>query len=400
MLIVHIENFYKLVVSKTTNLKSFIADQGLTVFILLILFVISFIIQLIFYALYYRRAILGKNSSEPSDHSAGEPVSIIICARNEAENLKKNLPLILEQDYPHFEVIVVDDHSEDETEDVLAYFAAKYTRLRIAKVKNEPKFIQGKKLALMIGIKAAKNDWLLLTDADCQPAGKNWLAMMQKNFRKSTSIVLGYGAYRSKPGFLNMVIRYETAFTAMQYFGMAKAGKPYMGVGRNLAYRKSLFFSNNGFGCHTGLQSGDDDLFVNSTANGSNTAVEMNPDSFTYSDPKETFNGWYRQKQRHLTTASRYNQDSKARLIAENVSRMILLISSLALIICSPYIYIILAAYFIIVIIKSMIFSQFCNLLNERYLILPSLILEPVFPFFYSFLHASNYLKRNKTVWK
>jgi cellulose synthase/poly-beta-1,6-N-acetylglucosamine synthase-like glycosyltransferase len=327
-------------------------------------------------------------------------VSIIICARNEAENLKKYLPLILEQDYKNFQVIVVDDRSEDETEIILNDFATKYPHLVVSQVKNDPKFTHGKKLALLLGIKASSNEWLLMTDADCCPASDKWLSLMQKNFKKDTEIVLGYGGYRKEPGLLNLIIRFETAFNAMIYFSMARAGKPYMGVGRNLAYRKSLFFNNNGFATHTGLSSGDDDLFVNETAHADNTAIEMHPDSFTWSDSEKKLINWIRQKKRHLTTSVRYRSGSKFRLILENLSRVILLISFIVLIAESSLVFYILAAFLLLYLFKAIIFKIVFNRLNERYLFLPSLIIEPLMPVFYSFLHLGNFIERDRIKWK
>ena len=364
------------------------------------LFIFAFIIQAFFYIFYFRKAILKKSIIESKNSSTNNPVSIIICARNEAENLKKNLPLILEQDYPNFEVIVVDDRSEDETEEILNEFASKYSHLKISRVKNEPKFIYGKKLALMLGIKSAVNEWLLFTDADCKPAGNQWLSMMQRNFNQNTDIVLGYGGYLKEPGFLNMIIRFETAYTAMLYFGMARSGKPYMGVGRNLAYRKSLFFKNNGFATHTNLASGDDDLFVNETANAGNTAIEIHPGSFTWSVAEKNFKDWYRQKKRHLTTGSRYKKGTKFRLILENLSRVILLISFIFLLVKSPFTYYVIGAYCILYLFKTFIFKSVFKQLNERFLFLSSFILEPFFPLFYSFIHFRNFIDRKRTVWK
>jgi cellulose synthase/poly-beta-1,6-N-acetylglucosamine synthase-like glycosyltransferase len=329
-----------------------------------------------------------------------DAVSVIICARNEAENLKKNLPLILEQDYKNFEVIVVNDRSEDETEDVLNKLASKYSHLKISTVRDDPKFTCGKKLALTLGIKASANEWLLLTDADCIPASKDWLSLMQRNFSQKTEIVIGYGGYIKEPGLLNLIIRFETAFTALFYLGLAKAGKPYMGVGRNLAYRKSLFFRNNGFATHTALTSGDDDLFVNETATSENTVIEMHPDSFTWSSAETSYIDWYRQKKRHLSTGSRYKTGSKYRLILENLSRVILLISFVILLSKHTAVNFVLIVFVSFLIYKSLVFKIFFSRLNERYLFLPSLILEPLIPYFYSYLHYRNFIERSRNKWK
>ncbi|MCB0679003.1 MAG: glycosyltransferase [Saprospiraceae bacterium] len=232
------------------------------------------------------------------------PVSVIICARNEAPRLRERLPAILRQQYSDFEVLVVDHHSTDDTAAVLAGLAGEYPQLRILQAKTEA--TAGKKEALTQGIAAARHDLLLLTDADCRPASPFWLQRMAAKAGQRTQLVLGYGPYEKRPGLLNAFVRFEAAYTALQYFAFALAGLPYMGVGRNLLYDRSLFRQTGGFAGHTELASGDDDLFVNAVATGSNTRICLQPEAFTWSEPKTTCRDYVRQKRRHLSTAVRY----------------------------------------------------------------------------------------------
>ncbi len=210
---------------------------------------------------------LARIKVEEIPEKASEPISVIICARNEAKNLLQNLPLILEQNYPDFEVVVVNDRSWDGTKEVLDDFAKNYNNLKIVTVGEGAKFIAGKKFAATMGIKAAAHNWLVFTDADCYPASNNWLMDMQPPDDDAKEIVLGYSPYLKKDGLLNALIRFETFFTAVNYLSFALKGMPYMGVGRNMAYKKSLFFENKGFAAHMHIPSGDDDLFVNANAN-------------------------------------------------------------------------------------------------------------------------------------
>ena len=232
------------------------------------------------------------------------PVSVIICARNEAPRLRERLPAILRQQYSDFEVLVVDHHSTDDTAAVLAGLAGEYPQLRILQAKTEA--TAGKKEALTQGIAAARHDLLLLTDADCRPASPFWLQRMAAKAGQRTQLVLGYGPYEKRPGLLNAFVRFEAAYTALQYLAFALAGLPYMGVGRNLLYDRSLFRQTGGFAGHTELASGDDDLFVNAVATGSNTRICLQPEAFTWSEPKTTWRDYVRQKRRHLSTAVRY----------------------------------------------------------------------------------------------
>jgi glycosyltransferase involved in cell wall biosynthesis len=243
------------------------------------------------------------------------PVSIIVCAKNELQNLQKNLPKLVNQDYPYFEIVVIDDASIDDSVAFLEQFVKENPIVRLVKVENNEAFWGNKKFALTLGIKAAKNEFLVFTDADCYPSSNKWLQEITSKFTNQKSIVLGYGAYEKKKGsFLNKLIRFETLFTAIQYFSYAKIGKPYMGVGRNLAYKKQTFFEANGFVNHMKIRSGDDDLFVNEIGNKQNIAVCITPESFTISSPKKTYKSWVKQKRRHVSTAKYYKTSDKVKL--------------------------------------------------------------------------------------
>jgi biofilm PGA synthesis N-glycosyltransferase PgaC len=266
-------------------------------------------IQILYYLFFFLRLATYKGKAQAPVKE--EPVSIIICARNEIANLKKNLPLILEQEYPDYEVIVASDNSWDGTSDFISEMMLKYPHLREVKYVENERYPKGKKFVLTLAIKASKHELLLLTDADCSPAGNQWLRRMQQHYGPGTNLVLGYSPYTGGGGFLNAFIRFETFYTAMQYLSYALAKLPYMGVGRNLSYRKSLFFAFKGFASHNHLFSGDDDLFVNETANATNTAIEIHPDSFTYTTPKKTWGEFWQQKSRHLSTGKEYKRKFK-----------------------------------------------------------------------------------------
>jgi cellulose synthase/poly-beta-1,6-N-acetylglucosamine synthase-like glycosyltransferase len=300
--------------------------------ILLVVFCIFAFVAAVqlFYYLFFYLSVYFKKSSESK--SGKQPVSVIICARNEAENLLNFLPPILEQDYPDFEVIVVNDCSEDNSYIVLGNFLTQYPRLRISTVNKDPKFTHNKKFAQFIGIKAAKNEILLFTDADCKPESDKWLEGMTSQFDENVNFVLGYGGYLRRKGLLNKYIRYDSLTIAMQYLGMAIRGLPYMGVGRNLAYRRSVFFRNKGFGSHNHVISGDDDLLVNTVATRRDTLVELRKETHTRSVPCSDFDKWINQKKRHLTTAPYYKFRDKILLITEPAARMLFYITFIILI--------------------------------------------------------------------
>ncbi|MFK5880084.1 MAG: glycosyltransferase, partial [Flavobacteriaceae bacterium] len=261
------------------------------------LFIASTAIQLCYYLFIFSRFSFLKPTKKEATNI---PISVLICARNEAKNLQQFLPKILQQEYLDFEIVLINDRSYDDSLAVMESFKEKHpAKIKIVNVV-ETKNGGSKKYALTLGIKAATHEHLLFTDADCIPNSNYWIREMSQHFTNNKSIVLGYGAYRTiKNSWLNKLIRFETLMTALQYISYANIGLPYMGVGRNLAYTKSLFFDTNGFANHLHLKSGDDDLFVNQNATKENCAISLHPESFTISEPKTTFKDWINQKRRH-----------------------------------------------------------------------------------------------------
>jgi biofilm PGA synthesis N-glycosyltransferase PgaC len=268
-----------------------------------------FLIQLYFSLFVHLR--LARVPVQTTINPAVAPISVIICARNEAPNLKKFLRFVLEQDYPAFEVIVVNDRSWDGTQKVLEEYAKVYPQLKLVQVPDGGKFMAGKKFAVTMGIKAAAYDWLVFTDADCKPHSANWLAGMQQPLDTNIDIVLGYSPYLKAKSLLNSLIRFETFFTAVNYLSFAVIGMPYMGVGRNMAYKKSLFFKSKGFATHMHIPSGDDDLFVNANATKSNAAIQLNPQTFVWSEPNRTWAAYLKQKKRHFGAGKMYKAKHK-----------------------------------------------------------------------------------------
>ncbi len=292
-----------------------------------IILLISLLIELFYIVFFYFKAVFGKHKE--GDQSP--PVSVIIAAQNEAHNLERFLPLILKQDYPDFEVIVVNHASTDETDLVLRRMSHEYKNLVIRNIPYSKDSTHTKKFALTVGIRAAKNDVLLFTDADCYPISGQWIRKMVSHFRDDVKIVLGYGAYEKSNGLLDKHLRTDTMFIAMQYFGFAMRGLPYMGVGRNIAWRKSFFDEKGGFQSHIFEPSGSDDIFVNHNGNKHNTRVELDPSSFTISSPPRKWKHWIYQKYRHLGASKYYRFKYKFLLGLEPLSRVIFLTSSIVL---------------------------------------------------------------------
>ena len=275
---------------------------------------VLFIIQVIYYlGLYNRIHSHNKAVRKEETHFTRElpPLSVILCARNEADNLRKVLPAILEQDYPQFEVIVINDASTDETEDVLGFMEEKYPHLYHSFTPDSARYISHKKLALTLGIKASKYDWLVFTETNCIPASKDWLKLMARNFTSQTQVVLGYSGHDRTKGWLHKRVAF------------ALAGKPYMGIGRNLAYRKELFFKQKGFSSYLNLQRGEDDLFINQIANSSNTRVETDFNATMRIQPVYRYKDWKEEKVSYMATARFYHGAQRYLLGFETLSRLL-----------------------------------------------------------------------------
>lgn len=304
-------------------------SQAYMLLFTLYFFIVVIAIQLAYYLVVFAKFAFAKaHKSTPKKIS----VSVIVCAKNEAENVIRYIPLLAAQDYHDYEIILIDDASSDHTLDIFEEFEKQYSNIRLVKVKNNEAFWGNKKYALTLGIKASKKDYLLFTDADCYPSSKDWITSMSSQFTMQKTIVLGYGGYEKiANSFLNKIIRFETLLTAVQYFSWAKIGKPYMGIGRNLAYKKDEFFNVNGFISHIQVRSGDDDLFINQVATSKNTTICYNPESFTYSQPKTTFKAWFTQKRRHVSTAKLYKPFDKIQLTLFYVSQLLFFILAIVL---------------------------------------------------------------------
>lgn len=287
---------------------------------------ILFLVQLLYYFCLYNRIHTRSRAVKQSNiHFSQEmpPISVIICTHEEVENLRRNLTAVLEQDYPNFEVIVINNGNKDESEDYLTLLEDKYPNLYHSFVPDSSRYISRKKLAVTLGIKASKHDWLLFTEANCLPESDQWLRTMARNFTSRTQIVLGYSGYERGKGWLHKRVSFDNLFTSMRYLGYALAGKPYMGIGRNMAYRKELFYAQKGFSAHLNLQRGDDDLFINQVATAENTRVETDMNAIVRMLPVYRAQNWREEKISYMATARFYKGAQRKLSGFETTSRLL-----------------------------------------------------------------------------
>ena len=294
------------------------------------------------------------------------PISIIIAARNESDNLYDNLPFILTQDYPEFEVIIVNNQSVDESAWLLKALCLQHKNLKVVEIGKNKHLLPGKKLPITLGVKAAKYEKMVFTDADCKPASNQWLRIMSETFTENHQIILGYAPYFRTKGIINRIIRYDTAFIGASYLSFALAKIPYMGVGRNLAYTKKVFESVRGFKSHYSLPSGDDDLFIQEAAVNQNYTIQISPETFCYSKASETWKGWVRQKTRHYSTSSRYKVIKKALLGIYPISLLLVWLTFVILLFNAKWFAISLILFGFMIIVKWLIQGKCLRTLNEK----------------------------------
>lgn len=377
-------------------LPDFELNAALVVFcIFSMLLFIQFIYAI---AIYGRFAFCRTKKGEVKQNQP--PVSIVIAARNESDNLYQHLPQILNQRYPNFEVVVVNHQSIDNSYQVLHALQLRYPdKLKVVEVERSRHLGSGKKFPLSLGIKASKHDFLVLTDADCKPTSDQWLALMVGQFSETKQLVMGYAPYTKKPGMLNRLIRFDTAMIAMNYFSFARSGVPYMAVGRNLAYSKKLFESVNGFKSHYAIISGDDDLFIQEAAKNRNYTIQIDPDAFCYSDAKTTWKSWLTQKSRHYSTSARYQVIKKALLGIYPLTLILAWISFVTLLFDAEYRWLSAAAFTFVMLVKWMIQGKCLARLKATSFVY-------AFPFvdlFYAILMPSIYYtsdKASQSKWK
>ena len=354
-------------------------------------------VQVFYYLFFFTKVAFYKSGNKES--SQQHPVSVVVCARDEAANLAKNLPGVLVQQYPTtHEVIVVNHNSQDETKYLLDELKKTFRHLQPVNLTQEAKGIPGKKYPLSIGIREAKHEIVLLTDADCVPATEFWMQHMQDGYYDGIELVLGYGAYYKRPGLLNKLIRFDTFHSALQYLSFALAGKPYMGVGRNLSYKKGLFFRHKGFSSINHVLSGDDDLFISLAANGKNTNVVIDPNAFTLSEPKTRFSDWVRQKNRHYTTAKYYKGIHKFLLGLYSFTHFLFY----PLLILSAIFYdwrLSLAVFGVRCIVQAIIYNRAMRKLDEKDLF-GLWIFFDIWMFFYYLIFSTSLWRKPQQTWR
>jgi len=330
-------------------------------FIILIVFGIALLVQLLYHWLMFSRLAFHKNHHRPKADSELEPVSIVLCARNAYEYLNDLIPVLLGQDYPDFEIVIVNDCSDDETEEYLKDLERREPRIKPVQLKQHLNFFNGKKFPLSMGIKSAQNDLIVLTDCNCMPSNDQWLRSVVNCYGKNTEVVIGYSPFFQKKGLLNQLMRFDALQNGLLYLSAALKGHPYMGSGKNLSYRKELFYRNKGFTSHYTTSVGDDDLFVSQVATKKNTEVLIDAENNVHTTPTGNFRLWIRQKSSRYSTIQQYNPRTRLMLSVFYISQFLFYASFIALMCLSPAFSIANGAAFYIPILVFFFLLRYCS---------------------------------------
>lgn len=325
-----------------------------------------------------------------------QPVSIIIAARNEKNNLEENLPLWLNQNYSQFEIVIADDGSWDGTGEWLLHQTEKFPNLKYIYLDPNYLKVQGKKIALTLAIKKTQYNFFVFTDADCKPASNQWLSEICKGFTEN-QLCIGYSPFTSENTFLNRFVRFDNAMTAMHYLGFAIKGKTYMAVGRNMAYTKTLYHSVNGFSSHHHLPAGDDDLFVQDASYFKKQFVNLQPDSFVYTEAKKTWKKFWKQKVRHMWIG-KYYKSVKRTLALFPISNLFFYCAAIITLLLPVKIIFPLGLLLIKWLPEWIIFHNRCKVLQQKKLSGMFPILQFFHTFFMFFLGIYSFFKK-KPAW-
>ena len=305
-------------------------------FIVLLCFGITFIIQLIYHWCVFSKLAFYKKKDKTKSDDQLEPVSVVVCARDAYEYLQDLVPVLLTQDYPDYEIVIVNDCSEDETEEWLKDIERREPKIKPVQLRQHLNFFNGKKFPLSMGIKSAKNDLIVLTDVNCLPTNSQWLRSVVNSYGNNTEVVIGYSPYMNKKGVFNQIMRFDAVQYAMQYLSAALNKHPYMGIGTNLSYRKELFYRHKGFTSHYTTSVGDDDLFISQVAKGKNTEVLIDAENAILTTPPHKFGMWAHIKSSRYSTIPQYDVKAKASSALFTWSHFLFYASFIALMLLKP----------------------------------------------------------------
>lgn len=335
----------------------------------------SFTIHLIYQLFYIFR--FNKIKKQTSDNKL-QAISIVICSKNNAEDLKENLPYFLEQDYPNYEVIVVNDGCVDDTDIVIKALQNKYDHLRTTRIPLDERFSHNKKLAQTIGIKGAKNENIIFSNPNCKPASKLWLQNLAKNWDKSVHI--GYSNFENQKKFGTNLLKNDILKRWTKAICFSSTGKTYYGNGNNMGYLKEDFFANKGFAKHSQFEAGYDHLMAYRLSKKSGSSTYISPESKVFLPTRNPFEIWANEQKYYYQSRKYISKKIKFLLDLDSTSHFFLYLSMVFCLIFTN-LYLITALVFLTCIfIAGIRFKIISSNLKEENLFLSSYICGMIIP--------------------
>ena len=377
-------------------------------FYILAVFILALVVQLCIHWIRFSKLAFFKRYPRLRQDDELEPLSVVVCARDAYEQLTELIPMLLSQDYPRFEVVVVNDCSDDETEEYLKDLERREPRIKPVQLRQHLNFFNGKKFPLSMGIKSASYDMVVLTDPDCQPTDSQWLRSVASCYGDDTEVVVGYCRYRRTGGLLNLMMRFDALQEGLMYLSAALAGKPYMGVGKNLSYRQRIFFENKGFTSHYTMAAGNDDVFIDQVATKRNTKVHVNHEDTVTCQPTTSPAAWARERCKRYSTIKMHRHGARVMMALHYWSQFLFYAALITLCCLKPafalsfdipwaaYYFPVLAVLFLMRYVTQLfIYRGASRRLGERGLLAPLILLDLVFAFLTPLFRITGRLDRN-----
>lgn len=297
-------------------------------------FIVFTAIQIIYYltfsSLFFKSKKTNKINTKP-------PISLLIFVKNSAAYLEKNLTYFLNQDYPEFEILLIDNCSSDDTDEVLEKIKTKHKKVRIINVENNESFWANKKYTYTLAIKAAKYNHLLFSEIIAKPISKNWILEMSNQISDKKSLVLGYTKHNTSKGFMNLLIRFNDVLDALKAFTFTKFNTPFRASAYNFSFTKDNFFRVNGFIKHIKINYGKDDLFLRDAYFKKNTSFSIDEDSFVEITKEKTFKDWFSAQKRNSFLQNHYKLNHQILLFLYTITKLGSLTLGITLLFFYPY---------------------------------------------------------------
>lgn len=292
----------------------------MTLSIVFYFFVACLAIQLIYY-IFFLSILLNNKKEKEYDL---KPISVILYVKNSELYLEKNIDYFINQKYPKFEILLVNNASSDNTDIILEKLSEKHKSLRIINVENNESFWGNKKYTYTLAIKAAKYEHLIFSEIDCKPVSENWIHEINKSFSSKKTIILGYKRLLKTSSLFNLIIRFDNLLESIKSFSFTKINSPYSADSRNYAFTKKDFYRVNGFINHIKIKNGKEDLFVKDAKQKYNSAYTLSDESFVESSKSLSFKEWFLNKKNSNLLKRHYSFKNQFLLNAFSFSKVFL----------------------------------------------------------------------------